>query len=235
MKSPIIIAGLESTGKTSFICSLLQLGKERQLNGAGFKPFDSGLLKRNAVEQLGDGELFCLQMVGEPAETLVSPYCAHEDYPLEMSLRRDGINIKWSLVQERMKLLNDLYDFTCIELPGSLFTPITEEMMVIDWLKNLEGEIIWMFHPEQYRFNQNLSELKCLMALDLDFSVVFNNVTPQIDQDLLFYIWEKTEKFTVREAAGMLPYVGKQQTIYPELGSKIEDNLSALLESFIAD
>ena len=67
------------------------------------------------------------------------------------------------------------------------------------------------------------------MELGLEFTVVFNNVTAQTDQDLLFYIWEKTEQFTNREAVGMIPFVGSSSDIIPQLAEKMEENLSALL------
>ena len=112
-----VIAGLEKSGKTAFICALIKLAAKRHIQAAAFKPFDKGLLKRNAIEMLGDGERYCRYMSGDPMETLVSPYCANEDYPMEMSFRRDGIRISWDLLKQRLKILDDLYDVTLIELP----------------------------------------------------------------------------------------------------------------------
>jgi dethiobiotin synthetase len=233
MKSPVIIAGLEHSGKTSFICSILQIAQKRQIKGAAFKPFDSGLIKRNANELLSDGELFCQNMTGEPMETLVSPYCANEDYPLEMSLRRDGIRINWPLIKERLKLLEDLYDFTCIEVPGSLLTSVTENKMVIDWIKELDAEIIWMLHPTQNHFHQNLAELKLMMDHNLDFTIVFNNASKLANQDLVFYIWEKIEKMTNQEAAGMIPFIVEPEDPFTAMAGRIEEDLAGLLDSFI--
>ncbi len=73
MKSPIVVAGLENTGKTTFINAILQQAKKKGQSGSALKPFELGLLKRNANEAFSDGELFCKNMQGEPMETLVSP------------------------------------------------------------------------------------------------------------------------------------------------------------------
>lgn len=234
MKSPIVIAGLEKSGKTAFICSLLHLMAKQGKSGAAFKPFDKGLLKRNASELPSDSERFCRLMKGEPMGTLVTPYCANEDYPVEMSFRRDGIRIKWSVIQQRIKLLDDLYDRVFVETPPSLLMPLTEEMMVIDWLKELQPEILWIFHPQQQYFIQNLYEIRLLKESGLSFSIVFNNATQTFDQDLLFYIWEKTEHIADREAAGMIPFLPAFADNYEKLGSKLEENLPHLVESLLS-
>jgi dethiobiotin synthetase len=204
-------------------------------SGAAFKPFDKGLLKRNAIEMTGDGEKFCQLMKGEPMETLVSPYCANEDYPVEMSFRRDGIRIKWSVIQQRIKILTDTYDRTFIETPPSLLMPLTEEMMVIDWLKELQAEIIWIFHPLQQQFIQNLFEIRLLKEYGLNYTVVFNNASQTFDQDLQFYIWEKTEWFADREAAGMIPFIPAFADNYEKLGRKLAENMPVLLETLLSD
>jgi len=76
-KPPFLINGLSNSGKTTSICGLIKIGLTRQQYFAGFKPFDTGLMKRNASEQLSDGEIYLNHMTGEPTEGLVSPYMGH--------------------------------------------------------------------------------------------------------------------------------------------------------------
>ncbi len=233
MKKPIIIAGLENSGKTTLICSLLNAAKKQGKNGAAFKPFEFGLIKRNASETLSDGELFCLNMQGEPMETLVSPYCAHEDYPMEMSFRRDGININWGFIAERLALLEELYDFTLVEAPGSLFMPITEDKFVIDWIQEMGGKVLWLVNPIKEQFYQNLSEINQIKSLNLDFAVVFNNASQVTNPDLLFYIWEKTEKFLNQEVEGMIPFAKIVNNEFGTLGGKIEEAVPKVFSSLV--
>ncbi len=223
MKSPYIVGGLAGSGKTALVCSLLKLAGANGNSCAGFKPFDKGSLQRNAKEQLGDGQKFCRLMKNEPMETLVSPYCAHEDYPLEMSFRRDGIGISWSIVKERIAILEETYEQTYVELPTSLLSPVTEESMIIDWLKELRAPVIWIIHPLQDQFYRNLYEIKLLKDSGLNYSIVFNNASNITDQDLLFYTWEKIEAFAGQEAAGMIPYV-------PALGDSLDLMVNKLRE-----
>ena len=230
MKPPIAIGGLEKSGKTAFICALLKLAEKKGIQAAAFKPFDKGLLKRNAIEMLSDGEKFCLHMKGEPMATLVSPYCANEDYPMEMSFRRDGIRINWNVLNERLAILDDLYQRTFIELPASLLTPLTENKTAFDWIKETGARIIWLFHPLHSQFIQNLFEIKLMNESRADYTIVFNNASLIMDQDLLFYTWEKTENFSNQEAAGMIPFIPALNEQYQKMGEKIEESLSGLLE-----
>ncbi len=79
-----MIAGLNNCGKTSFICSLIQLGHRSNISLAALKPFDNGIIQRNANEEISDGALFCGNMTGDPMEVLVSPYVADQTNPKEM-------------------------------------------------------------------------------------------------------------------------------------------------------
>jgi dethiobiotin synthetase len=234
MKSPIVIGGLKKAGKTSLICSLLQMAGEKGMSFAGFKPFDKGVLKRNALDEPGDGEKFCLLMKGEPMETLVSPYVANEDYPLEMSFRRDGIGISWNIIKQRIGLLQEAYEKTLIELPSSLLTPVTEETMIIDWLKELDSEIIWIIHPLQDQFYRNLFELKLLKDSGIKVTIVFNNASQIIDQDLLFYSWEKIENYAGQEAAGMIPFVPTLDVTFDRLVDKVKEFLPDFVDSMLS-
>lgn len=233
IKSPIVVAGLKNSGKTTFICALLNLMREKGKKGAALKPFDTGIIRRNALEQLSDGEIFCQNMEGQPMETLVSPYIAHEDYPIEMSFRRDGIRVNWGKIRERIKILEDLYDLILIETPQSLFAPITEEKMTCDWLMELNAHVIWILHPAEALFHHNFAELKHLESTGLQYSVILNNASQITNQDFLFYAWEKTESFLGRQAEGMVPFVSDRETLYEKLAPKVRENLPGLINEIV--
>lgn len=233
MKSPIVVGGLKGSGKTAFICALLKLIQEKGGDSAAIKPFDKGLIKRYSQEIPSDGERFCQYMKGEPMETLVSPYCANEDYPLEMSLRRDGIRIDWKLIQERLAILDDLYKKTLLELPSSVLAPITESKSVIDWLCELNAEVIWLIDPIQDQFYRNLFEIKLIKDSQLELNLVFNNVSGSRDQDFLFYCWEKIEAFASQQALGMIPYVGSSDDPVDRMAEKMQDAISPLVDQII--
>jgi dethiobiotin synthetase len=224
-----MIGGLKGSGKTTFICALLHLGRQYGLSPGAFKPFDAGLLRRNADEEFGDGELFCRYMDHQPAETLVAPYYAHESYPLEMSLRRDGIRVDWKMLDERIALLNEHYHPTLIELPDSLFAPITVEKRISDWMLEHGGPVVWLVHPLAATFTQNLAEITQLKHLGIPFELVMNNVSRIRDQDLMFYVWEKIEGFADQPIIGLIPHVRKLPTTFDALGRKIEANLPDLV------
>ncbi len=234
MNSVIMIGGLERSGKTSLICSLMQIARQKGHSYAGFKPFDTGLLKRNAVEQRSDGELICQNMSGEPMVTLVSPYMAHEEFPVEMSFRRDGIRIDPAFIKERIRILTELYDRILIELLPSLFTPLNEKMIQSDWIQKTGNSIIWLINPQQDKFNQNLAEIQRMKDLGITFKLVLNNTSKISNQDLVFYIWEKIEKFADQEVEGMIPHISNLGDNDSLLNQKIEEHLPKFLDAILA-
>ena len=174
-------------------------------------------------------------MTGEPVETLVSPYIAHETYPIEMAFRRDGINVNWGFISERLKVLNTTYEFTLIESPSDLFSPITEEKMTFQWIQERFERVIWIIHPVPEQFEHNLAEIHLLKTLDTDISLVMNNASDIRDQDLLFYIWEKIETFASQEIEGMVPFIKEEERREVEMAKKILSYLPNLVKSLISD
>lgn len=229
-RPPVMIAGLGKSGKTAFICSLIQLGYQFKLNLAAFKPFDTGLLKRNADERSSDGELFCRNMTGEPMEVLVSPYLAHEQYPVEMAFRRDGIRINWGFLNERLDLLGGLYDLTLIELHGGICAPLTEEKSVSAWLKERGNPVIMLLNADGRQFEHNLAEISILKNLGLETELVITNTAPIEDQDLLFFMWEKYEQLADQELAGMIPFIRDLGFDYGRLAEKVEAAVPRLVD-----
>jgi len=228
-----MVGGLSRCGKTAFICALLQLGRRSDTYLAALKPFDIGLIRRNANEESSDGELFCQNMTGDPMEILVSPYVANEFYPIEMAFRRDGIRINWGFLKERLSILNDLYSSTLIELPGSLYTPITEKKMAFDWLKESQNRVVWLINPVAEQFEQNLAEISLLKSLNLEMDLVINNTAPVQNQDLLLYIWEKIEQLAEQEVVGMIPHIRNLGSHFGRLGDKAAAAIPRLIDQLI--
>lgn len=229
-KPPLLIGGLAKSGKTSFCTALINIARKYNQKVAGFKPFDTGLLARNAKELPGDGELFCKNMDGEPLETLVSPYIAHEQYPIEMAFRRDGIKIDWEFIHKRMKTLDEHYDHTLVELPAGVYAPLTEKQMVIDWIQEMSQQIIWLIRPSMDQFEHNLAEIHALQQNGFRVHMVLNNLMKVSDQDLLFYIWEKLEKFSKQQLEGMIPHTEQQDGAMTPMMLAVEENLPGLID-----
>ena len=232
-KPQVMVAGLSQCGKTAFICALIQLGRWSGTNLAALKPFDIGLIRRNALEEISDGELFCQNMTGDPMEILVSPYIANEFFPIEMAFRRDGIRINWGFLKERLSILSNLYSSTLIELPGSLYTPITEEKMGFDWLRESQNPVVWLINPIVEQFEQNLAEISLLKSLNLEVDLVINNTAPVRNQDLLLYMWEKIEQLAGQEIVGMIPHVRNLDNDFARLGDKTAAAIPGLIDRLI--
>ena len=234
-KAPIFIGGLENSGKTSFLCALIEVAKSRGREIATFKPFDTGLLKRNADEAPGDGELFCRKMAGEPTEGLVSPYIAHETYPVEMALRRDGITINEAFLRERIAVLSGRYRDLFIELPPGLFTPVSEKKLAYEWMLSFSDRIVWIIHPIAGQLEHNLAEIDLLKRLQCQIHLVLNNATKITDQDLLFFQWGKIESFAAQQIEGMTPFVEDLPNNGETMKQKTIEAVPSLLNTLLGD
>ncbi len=230
-KKPIFIGGLERSGKTAFLSALIDVAKSCDQDIAAFKPFDTGLIKRNADDVMGDGERYCQKMIGEPSEGLISPYIAHENYPIEMAFRRDGININEIFLQDRIKILYDHYQDVFIELPPGMLAPINEKKMVYEWMLSISNRIIWVINPILGQLEHNLAEINLLKSLNCKFHLVLNNATKITDQDLLFYHWEKIESFAQQQIEGMIPFVDDLSLNNEIMKQKSIENIPSLREN----
>ncbi|MDT8446909.1 MAG: AAA family ATPase [bacterium] len=222
------LAGLPGVGKTSLIEGLLSLLKTQGKNPAGFKPFDAGLIADNALERRSDCERIAALMSFEPALGLITPYTGHEDYPIELALRRDGTRVDWKFLNSRRKILLEHYDLCLSEMPGGLATPLTEQKSVIDWLKETGDPLIYLIRPEPSGLNQMLLELELLNRSGLDYHLIFCNLERSLDGDWIFYQWEKAEALAQRQAMGMLPFLKDPSP--KALGQAIETHLPKLVE-----
>gem|GEM_PF-2190785 len=228
---PLFVGGLSGAGKTTFCCAMLRLAQEYGLKAGGFKPFDVGLLERNAKEQFHDGQLFCQNMPDDPNENLVSPYLAHERYPIEMAFRRDGIRIDWKLVQQRLQIFNQTYDRTFLELPGGLHEPLAKDIILIDWMKQVGRQAVWIIQPKLSLFEHNLMELKLLKEEGFKLHIVINNLAKTIDPDLLFYMWQKIEDVLDQQLEGMIPFIPSWKSGKRLMIVAMEENLPNLIRS----
>lgn len=204
---PILIGGLESSGKTLIGCAILQIATAAGFEWGAMKPFDAGLLERNASELEHDAGFYCRFMAGKPAESLVSPYIAHENYPIEMAYFRDGIRIDWKLIDNRINILMKRYHQIIVELPPGLCSPLSEDMMTLDWAMSVSDQIIWVMNPQADQLEHNIIELKALFEKKANVMILINNLKKVVDTDLLFFIWEKIEKIFHLEVEGMIPHI----------------------------
>lgn len=232
--TPVLINGLKSSGKTTIINGLIKLFQTKNQNFAGFKPFDIGLMRRNANEQFSDGELYSTVMTGEPLQTLISPYIAHEYYPVEMAFRRDGISINEQFLKDRLKTLDDNYSGILLEGPGSLFEPITEKKQYYEWMLSKSNNVIWIMDLNHDQFTHNLAELNLLKTLDCNITLIFNNCHKNQDQDLMFYLWEKMESSLEMQAAGMIPFVSEIYENIDVLADKIGENIAPVVDNLLS-
>jgi len=227
----IVIAGCLASGKTSILCALIQIvARKYNQQIAGFKPFDNGLIRNYAKEEFFDGELIQKAMTTPPHITMISPYVANENYPIEMAFKRDGIQVDWEFVQNCLNVLHSTYDGVLIEAPPGLYTPITEGKNFFHWLPKISRKVIWIVCPGKTAFELNFSYLEHLRYHHFQVQIIINNANKFKDQELLFYFWKKLEEYSSFPVVGMIPYFKELQDDRDGFACKVEDNLKEMIE-----
>jgi dethiobiotin synthase len=230
-----LIGGLKNSGKTLLGCAILQIAVRSNQEWGAMKPFDVGLLQRNAKEVESDASYYCQLMAGKPAVSLITPYLANENYPIEMAYERDCIRINWELIKERLAILEKNYDCSLVELPSGLLSPLTEKVLVLDWAESISDQIIWIMTPTMDQLEHNFLELKTLFERKFKVTIVLNNQKMVDDADLLFFIWEKIEKFFSQEVKGMIPYISECEIGSVASSDIINKNLPNILSVSLHD
>lgn len=228
-----LVAGLPRSGKTTLILALMERAKMLGETPGAMKPFDVGQLRRNAQEAASDGQLFQGCMQGNPAETLVSPYMAHEVYPVELAFRRDGITLNWQYLHERLTIMAKHYQPLFVELPGSMMTPLDEATTTLAWAQRLNSPLIYALRPEAELLASQMAEVALLKAHKLEFHLWINNQQSPQDGDFLFYFWEKMEALAEQQIEGMLPFA--PEITAEERAQSLGKHLAGLLAKIDGD
>jgi len=202
----LLVAGLPGSGKTHLILSLMAWVKAQGISPAAFKPFEVAGIAHNATETPTDGERYAQMMSGEPLSTLINPYIANEDYPVELAFRRDGIKMQPKLLADRQQILLENYGCLFVELPAGLAQPISETQDSLDWALEQEASILYLIRPGTEPFTETLLEIARLKASGANFMFAFSNASDLKDGDWIFYQWEKLEAAAAQQAEGMLPH-----------------------------
>lgn len=233
MQKPIIIAGLEAAGKTSVMCSIIELAKRRDIQLAGFLPFETKMIKKYATDSKLDGQIICEYMTGEPMVNLVAPYIAHEDYPVELAYRRDGIKADMGFLKERLSILSQHYSQTMVEMCESLYSPINEDYFAVDWMQLHSNDVLYVIKPGRLWVEWNLAEISILKQKGFNVVLMFNNTVTIKDQDLLFYTWEKIEKLTEQQIEGMIPFIPDMNGDLKKMADVLEEHVPGIFKKLI--
>lgn len=128
-------------GKTHFGEALLRRLASRGLRVFGAKPIESGVgVGRSDADRLGSASSFHVKHPRVALRTPISPHLA---------ARRELAFINLAALAQGLRAAQESADILLVELPGGLFTPLTEGALNIDFLRLLPCDDILLVAPDR--------------------------------------------------------------------------------------
>jgi dethiobiotin synthetase len=123
--------GIGNTHLTTGLATLAQRSREGAVVAA-WKPIESGVgTGPTDHAALRDASTFHVKQDLDLLYGLVAPISPH------LAARQEGVAIDLAPVLERAQLLRARADLVLVELPGGLFTPLSEDLLNLDLLRAL--------------------------------------------------------------------------------------------------
>ncbi|MCK4956174.1 MAG: dethiobiotin synthase [Candidatus Cloacimonetes bacterium] len=99
-------------------------------------------------------------------------------------------------------------DITILEGAGGLMVPITENILAIDWIKNLEAEVLLVARAGLGTINHTLLSLAMLKAKKIKtLGVIFSNPQNKVSPEMISENIEAIEKFGETKVLGVIPHI----------------------------
>lgn len=146
MSAPLLVVTGTGTevGKTMVATALVMAWSRRGLAVAGLKPIESG---QDAHGQLGGDVL----RLGQASTFHVTrpPYLLKDPVSPHLAARREGRTIDTRVVTEWLSPIRRAADAIVLELPGGLFSPLTDELTNADLVDELAPSRVILVAPDR--------------------------------------------------------------------------------------
>jgi dethiobiotin synthetase len=140
--SPLLIVTGTGTGigKTTIARALVRAWSRRVASVAGLKPIESG----------GDGDARSLGQVSTFHVTrFTPPYLLMDPVSPHLAARREGVTLSLPNVVAWTNTIRMAADAVVLELPGGLFTPLTDDETNADLVSLLEPSRVLLVAPDR--------------------------------------------------------------------------------------
>ena len=204
----IVVAGLAGCGKTFTILKFLAAANlvfPHQAVGAA-KPFDTGLMTKNAREQTSDGEIFSAILAQQPNSTFLTPYLTYSSYPFEFSLAEEGNRLNYAFLEARLLKLTKFFKPIFLESPGGLATPLSPQTSFLDWSAAKLRAALLVFDLDPKSFSSTLLEAEKLKLAFPHAAVVLNARGDNPPPTWLDYVQNKLEQEMGLAVLGFIPH-----------------------------
>lgn len=123
----VVVGTGTEVGKTHICEALLTHLRERGVRAAGFKPVESGFIDgASDADRLARSSMFHVKQTGIRLAAPISPHLA---------ARREGMRVSLERAAEATRAIQADCEALVVELPGGLYTPLTDSAFNADLVK----------------------------------------------------------------------------------------------------
>ncbi len=225
MSASIYVGGsAKGVGKTFVALGLLHL-LSRNYKTAAWKPVDVGQMDYNAADLPGDGLRLHRAASMSEHPNLVNPFLLNEDLPPVLAARRDGITLKTKVLQHHFKQLYTHFERIVIEGGRSLYTPLTETEMEIEFFRYWNPRVVWVTNIGERELAETLLQLHALQQAKVEIvGIVLSNRLNSKNADLIFYQWLTLEEKTSVRVLALLPFLASGLNNPASIGELISEH-----------
>lgn len=206
-------------GKTHVSEALLLAWRSSGRSCAGLKPVESGVTAETVTDaaRLAAASTFHVKP---------GPYAFPDPVSPHLAARRAGAVISFDAVSGVMRAAATEVDWTLLELPGGLFTPVTDDALNADLARALRADALVLVAPDRLGvLHDVIAATRAAAALGLRPSCVLLVATPEVDASTGSNASELEPRVDV-------PVLGPAPRATPHdlAGSTVIQSLVALLE-----
>ena len=110
---------------------------------------------------------------------LTCPYVFKLPASPHLAAQQEKVNINCDRIVQATNILADKYDYVIIEGIGGLYVPLTDDVMVIDYIKQQDYETVLVTSPVLGSINQTLMSLELLRQHNIRLSGIIYNLHQQ--------------------------------------------------------
>jgi dethiobiotin synthetase len=187
----LVVSGTgTSIGKTHVSEALLQALRGTFSRVAGLKPIESGVGEGDVTDRqrLDDAASFHVKQLGYQFAEPLSPHLA---------ARQHGQTIELGAIRSMVAGVRDAADLTLVELPGGLFTPLSQSLLNVDVVRDLNADFVLLVAPDRLGvLHDVLAATRAAASVGLAFSSV------------VLVAQETPDPSTGRNASELLLFIG---------------------------
>ena len=212
-------------GKTLCSCGMAEALIESGLSIGVYKPVLSGIKDKNVRYLPDDALMLKTASRSDDDIELINPYCFITPVTPAQAACIENISIDKRVLLDNYNIIKERYDLTIVEGAGGIMSPVTNDYLVIDMIKDMRCDAIVITDTALGRINHTLMTLNTLRSYQINPVGIIVNRYPEYpsmaNESLLKYI----RIFDDCEILGIVPEIGDSSRFYNDFIKAFKKNV----------